>query len=90
MLSHVQCPQQMLPVYERRPYLSERAADRLTGNVVERLHRVKAGSHVEGVTTMGSPEPASMVRSVLSRYICEHVPSLYTSRAAAAREPIRT
>ena len=39
---------------------------------------------------MGSPEPASMVRSVLSRYICEHVPSLYTSRAAAAREPIRT
>eukprot|EP01049_Picozoa_sp_SAG25_P012970 SAG25_NODE_1887_length_2197_cov_10.718303_3_plen_155_part_00 len=39
---------------------------------------------------MGSPEPASMVRSVLSRYICEHVPSLYTSRAAAAREPFRT
>eukprot|EP01049_Picozoa_sp_SAG25_P002761 SAG25_NODE_149_length_13742_cov_17.202155_17_plen_106_part_00 len=39
---------------------------------------------------MGSPEPASMVRSVLSRYICEHIPSLYTSRAAAAREPFRT
>ena len=40
----MQCTQQMLPMYERRPCLSERAADRLTGNVAERLHRVKAGS----------------------------------------------
>ena len=61
------------------------AADEVLTSMAEHLHAMGSS-----LSQHGLPEPASMVRSVLSRYICEHVPSLYTSRAAAAREPIRT
>jgi hypothetical protein len=65
--------------------LTAMAEDEVLTSMGEHLHAMGSS-----LSQHGLPEPTSLVRGMLSRYLCEHAPSVYIDQAAIASEPIRT
>ena len=72
---------------------SRYSSDMLT-QMAENEVLMSMAEHLDAMGTSlsqhGLPEPSTLCTDVLSRYFCEHAPSLYIDRTAIAREPIRT